>query len=88
MIDPREPWTPEQIKEVWPVLVFLPEYMREQIDPLMDVQSEQNPNAEWPSNTRFTSYKMYAYLVKHLDPLRPEVNWTAGSRNVFCLSFG
>jgi len=37
MIDPREPWTPEQIKEVWPVLVFLPEYMREQIDPLMDV---------------------------------------------------
>ena len=25
MIDPREPWTPEQIKEVWPVLVFLPE---------------------------------------------------------------
>lgn len=83
MIDPREPWTPEQIKEVWPVLVFLPEYMREQIDPLMDVQSEQNPNAEWPSNTRFTSYKMYAYLVKHLDPLRPEVNWTAGSRNVF-----
>ena len=49
----------------------------------MDVQSEQNPNAEWPSNTRFTSYKMYAYLVKHLDPLRPEVNWTAGSRNVF-----
>lgn len=39
--------------------------------------------AEWPSNTRFTSYKMYAYLVKHLDPLRPEVNWTAGSRNVF-----
>ena len=36
-----------------------------------------------PSNTRFTSYKMYAYLVKHLDPLRPEVNWTAGSRNVF-----
>ena len=47
--------------------------MREQIDPLMDVQSEQNPNAEWPSNTRFTSYKMYAYLVKHLDPLRPEL---------------
>ena len=28
MIDPREPWTPEQIKEVRPVLVFLPEYMR------------------------------------------------------------
>lgn len=83
MIDPREPWTPEQIKEVWPVLVFLPEYMREQIDPATDVQSETNPNAKWPSNTRFTSYKMYAYLVKHLDPLRPEVNWTAGSRDVF-----
>ncbi|MDR1200720.1 MAG: RagB/SusD family nutrient uptake outer membrane protein [Tannerellaceae bacterium] len=83
MIDPRKPWTPEQIKEVWPILVFLPEYMREQIDPQKDVQSEQNPNAEWPSNTRFTSYKMYAYLVKHLDPERPEVNWTPGSRNVF-----
>lgn len=83
MIDPREPWTPEQIKEVWPVLVFLPEYMRDDIDPQTDVQSEQNPNAVWPSNTRFTSYKMYAYIVKHLDPERPEVNWTAGSRNVF-----
>lgn len=83
MIDPRRPWTPEQIKAVWPVLVFLPEYMREQIDPQKDVQSEQNPDALWPSNTRFTSYKMYAYLVKHLDSQRPEVNWTAGSRNVF-----
>lgn len=83
MIDPRQPWTPEQIKDAWPVLIFLPEYMRDQIDPLTDVQSEENPNAEWPSNTRFTSYKMYAYLVKHLDPQRPEVNWTAGSRNVF-----
>ena len=37
MIDPRDHWTPEQIKEVLPVLVFLPEYMREQIDPLIDV---------------------------------------------------
>ena len=53
--------------------------MREQIDPLMDVQSEQNPNCGMAVEiTRFTSYKMYAYLVKHLDPLRPEVNWTAG----------
>ncbi|WP_075558017.1 RagB/SusD family nutrient uptake outer membrane protein [Parabacteroides timonensis] len=83
MIDPKRPWTREQVEAVWPVLVFQPEYMREQIDPQKDVQSEQNPNAEWPSNTRFTNYKMYAYLVKHLDPQRPEVNWTAGSRNVF-----
>jgi hypothetical protein len=83
MIDPRQPWTPEQIAAVWPVLVFLPEYMREAIDPQKDVQSEENPHALWPSNTRFTSYKMYAYLVKHLDPQRPEVNWTPGSRNVF-----
>lgn len=83
MIDPKRPWTKEQIKEVWPVLVFQPEYMRAQIDPQKDVQSVPNPNAEWPSNTRFTNYKMYAYLVKHLDPLRPEVNWTPGSRNVY-----
>jgi hypothetical protein len=83
MIDPKRPWTKEQIKEVWPVLVFQPEYMREQIDPQKDVQSVDNPDAEWPSNTRFTNYKMYAYLVKHLDPLRPEVNWTPGSRDVF-----
>ena len=83
MISPKRPWTKEQIKEAWPVLVFQPEYMREQIDPQKDVQSEQNPNAEWPSNTRFTNYKMYAYIVKHLDPLRPEVNWTPGSRNVY-----
>lgn len=88
MIDPREPWTPEQIKEVWPVLVFLPEYMRDEIDPATDVQSETNPDAEWPSNTRFTSYKMYAYLTKHMDPLRPEVNWTAGSRDVFVFRLG
>jgi hypothetical protein len=83
MIDPRQPLSPEQIRELWPVLVFLPEYMRERIDPQRDVQSEQNPDAEWPSNTRFTSYKMYAYSVKHLDPLRPEVNWDKGSRDVF-----
>lgn len=83
MIAPKRPWTKEQIEAIWPVLVFQPEYMREQIDPSKDVQSEQNPNAVWPSNTRFTNYKMYAYIVKHLDPLRPEVNWTPGSRNVF-----
>ena len=82
MIAPKRVWTADQIKQVWPVLVFLPDYMRDGIDPSKDVQSEANPNAPWPSNTRFMSNKMYPYIVKCLDPARPEVNWTAGSRNV------
>ncbi|MCD8044983.1 MAG: RagB/SusD family nutrient uptake outer membrane protein [Tannerellaceae bacterium] len=88
MIAPKKAWTKEQIQAVWPVLVFLPEVMRANIDPATQVQSEAYPDAEWPSNTRFMSYKMYPYLVKCLDPNRPEVNWTAGSRDVYVFRLG
>jgi hypothetical protein len=88
MIAPKRPWTGEQIAEAWPVLIFLPDSMRNRIDPSKDIQSAANPDAEWPSNTRFMNEKMYPYIVKCLDPIRPEVNWTAGSRDVFVSRLG
>jgi hypothetical protein len=88
MIAPKTLWTPEQIKEKWPVYVFVPDTMRNHIDPAKDIQSTANPDAPWPSNTHFLNYKMYPHLVKCLDPLRPEVNWTSGSRDVFVFRLG
>jgi SusD family. len=88
MIAPKKAWSKEQVKDAWPVLVFLPDSMRNYINPAEDVQSVTYPNAEWPSNTRFMSEKMYPYIVKCLDPLRPEVNWMPGSRDVFVFRLG
>jgi hypothetical protein len=88
MIATKRVWTKEQIEAKWPVFVFLPDSMRNDIDPSKDVQSATNPNAEWPANTKFCYYKMYPYIVKHLDPSRPEVNTTNGSRDVFVERFG
>lgn len=88
MIAPKRLWTKEQIAEAWPVLVFLPDTLRSEIDPSKDVQSPERPDAPWPSNTRFMSEKMYPYITKCLDPSRPEVNWMQGSRDVFVSRLG
>lgn len=46
MIIPKHPWTKEQVKAVWPVWVWMPDEMREELQD--KVQSETNPNGEWP----------------------------------------
>ncbi|GAB3262420.1 RagB/SusD family nutrient uptake outer membrane protein [Larkinella harenae] len=79
MIIPKRPWTMAQVKAAWPAYVFLPDSLRATIDPNKDIQ----PNGPWPRNTKFQNSKMYATLIKHLDPTRPDANWTAGSRDVF-----
>lgn len=81
MIIPKRLWTKEQVKAVWPVWVWLRDEMRNQISD--NIQSEANPNAEWPSNTKFQSGTMYSTLIKFQDPLRPNTNEMKGSRDVF-----
>lgn len=86
MIIPKYPWTKEQIKSVWPVWVWMPDEMREEIGD--DIQSAANPNASWPSNTKFQSGTMYSTLIKFQDPQRPSVNEMKGSRDVCVFRLG
>ena len=72
MIIPKHPWTKEQVKAVWPVWV----------------QSETNPNGEWPSNTKFQSGTMYTTLIKLQDPLRPSANEMKGVRDIVVFRLG
>lgn len=81
MIIPKKPWTKEQVKAVWPVWVWLRDDMRNQIAD--KIQSENNPNGEWPSNTKFQGGTMYSTLIKFQDPQRPNTNEMSGSRDVF-----
>lgn len=80
--------TPEEVASHWPTFVYLPEYMRELIDPQTDIQSKNNPDAEWPSNTRFMYYNFYTYLVKHLDPTRPYTGYAMGQRDFLIFRLG
>ena len=82
MMIPKRLWTKEQVAAVWPVWVWLPDSMRTKI-PESAVQSASNPNAEWPSNTKFQNGTMYATLIKNQDPKRPSVNEMNGSRDIF-----
>ncbi len=82
MVTSKERLTKEQVLDKWPVNVYLPEYMRQEIDPEKDVQSVENPNAPWPSNTRFMFYNFYSYLIKHQDPTRMATG-SNGQRDVF-----
>lgn len=68
--------------QAWPNWVWLPEHM-EPIVRQQGIQSVANPNGVWPDNVRFNYILFYPYLRKHLDPLRPDVNFEAGSRDVF-----
>lgn len=86
MMIPKRLWTKEQIAEVWPVWVWLPDSMRTKI-PESAVQSASNPNAAWPSNTKFQNGTMYATLIKNQDPARPSVNEMNGSRDIFIFRF-
>lgn len=86
MIIPKHPWTKEQVKAVWPVWVWMPDEMREKLQD--KVQSETNPNGEWPSNTKFQSGTMYTTLIKLQDPLRPSANEMKGVRDIVVFRLG
>lgn len=86
MIIPKHPWTKEQVKAVWPVWVWMPDEMREELQD--KIQSETNPNGEWPSNTKFQSGTMYTTLIKLQDPLRPSANEMKGVRDVVVFRLG
>lgn len=86
MIIPKHPWTKEQVKAVWPVWVWMPDEMREELQD--KIQSESNPNGEWPSNTKFQSGTMYTTLIKLQDPLRASANEMRGSRDIVVFRLG
>jgi len=88
MIAPQNAWTKEQIAAVWPTYVYLPDSLKKSINSVTDIQSATNPNAAWPSNTRFRNEKMYPYITKHLDPIRPDFNYAPGSRDVIVFRLG
>lgn len=81
MIIPKEPWTIEQVKSVWPCWVWLRDEMRNSVGD--NIQSVLKPNAEWPSNTKFQSGTMYTTLIKFQDTQRPNANEMNGSRDIF-----
>lgn len=74
-------FTPDDCKAVWPVWVYLPDSMKAVVG--NNIQSLSKPNAKWPSNVRFFNHLMFPYLTKYLDPTRPDVNYEAGSKDVF-----
>ena len=76
-------WTfsPDDCKAVWPELVYLPDSMKAVVGD--NIQSLSKPNATWPSNVRFFNHLMFPYLNKYLDPTRPDINYEAGSKDVF-----
>ena len=75
----KEMPTPEDVKAIYPVWGYLPDKYYGQLD----IQSEENPDGEWPSNTKFQSYKFYIHTIKHSDPERPTINESRGTRDVF-----
>ncbi len=74
-------FTPDDCKAVWPVWVYLPDSMKAVVG--NNIQSLSKPNAKWPSNVKFFNHLMFPYLTKYLDPTRPDVNYEAGSKDVF-----
>lgn len=73
--------TPADCRAVWPVWVYLPDSMKSVVG--TDIQSLDKPNATWPSNVKFFNHLMFPYITKYLDPTRPDVNYEAGSKDVF-----
>lgn len=74
-------YTPDDCKAAWPVWVYLPDSMKKVVG--NNIQSISKPNATWPSNVKFFNHLMFPYITKYLDPTRPDVNYEAGSKDVF-----
>lgn len=78
-----------EIRNLWPVWVYLPENMQVVVENTGGIESannpydKANPNAHWPSNVKFNDIFFYPYLRKHLDPTRPDANYEEGTRDVF-----
>lgn len=72
----------EFVRKNWPNWVWIPEHMQAQVIK-QGVQSKSNPNGVWPDNVRFNYILMYPYIRKHLDALRPDANFAAGTRDAF-----
>lgn len=81
MMAPYWNFTPDDCKDVWPVWVYLPDSMKAVVG--NNIQSLSKPNAMWPSNVRFFNHLMFPYINKYLDPTRPDINYEAGSKDVF-----
>ena len=81
MMAPFWTFSPDNCKAVWPELVYLPDSMKAVVGD--NIQSLSKPNATWPSNVRFFNHLMFPYLNKYLDPTRPDINYEAGSKDVF-----
>ena len=81
MMAPYWGFTPADCKAVWPTWVFLPDSMKAVVG--NNIQSITNPNATWPSNVKFYNHLIFPYINKYLDPTRPDINYEAGSKDVF-----
>jgi hypothetical protein len=81
MMAPYWKYTPADCKAIWPTWVYLPDSMKAVIG--NNIQSLNTPNATWPSNVKFFNHLMFPYINKYLDPTRPDVNYEAGSKDVF-----
>jgi starch-binding outer membrane protein, SusD/RagB family len=81
MFAPYWNFSPADCEAMWPTWVFLPDSMRKVVG--NNIQSLSNPQATWPSNVRFFTHLMFPYINKYLDPTRPDINYEAGSKDVF-----
>lgn len=79
----------KEIRDLWPVWVYLPENMQTIVEQTGGIESgsnpcdQDNPYKTWPSNVKFNDIFFYPYLCKHLDPTRPDPNYAQGTRDVF-----
>jgi len=81
MMAPFGDFTPDDCEAVWPTWVYLPDSMKNVVG--NNIQSLSRPNATWPSNVKFYNHLIFPYINKYLDPTRPDVNYEAGSKDVF-----
>jgi len=86
MMAPFWKFSPADCKAVWPTWVYLPDSMKAVVG--NDIQSLAKPNATWPSNVKFFNHLMFPYITKFLDPTRPDINYEAGSKDVFVYRLG
>lgn len=86
MIVPKHTWSIEMVKSAWPKWVWMPDELRGEIQE--NIQSSDNPDREWPSNTRFQSGTMYPTLIKFQDSRRSSINDMKGVRDIVVFRLG
>jgi len=78
--------TPDDIKAIYPTWGVIPVDISKKSD--YDIQSADNPDGEWPSNTKFMNWKFFIHTTKHSDPLRVSAASGDGSRDMFVYRLG